>query len=1788
MGDKVKVAVRVRPLNARELHLSAKCVVEMKRDQTILYDPRYANNSPNDGHSLDKKHQKNFAFDHCFWSCRKDDPHFADQDDVFEAVGRGVLENAFQGYNACIFAYGQTGSGKSYTMMGTNDQPGVIPRLCRSLFHQIETDPSSTTSYKVEVSYMEIYNEKVYDLLNPRGTKQSLRVREHSILGPYVDGLTVEAVESFEDIEILMADGNRVRTVAATNMNSESSRSHAVFTILLTQVVEDLASGVRGEKVSKMSLVDLAGSERAAKTGAEGDRLKEGSNINKSLTTLGLVISSLADQSSGKTKGVFVPYRDSILTWLLKDNLGGNSRTVMIATISAAADEYEETLSTLHYANRTKRIVNHAVVNEDPNAKIIRELREEVEILRKQLLSHKGKDIEARYAESKTILENIQKPWEVKLKETELIQEERQQALEKMGLEVHSSGIKVNQGRHYLVNLNDDPSLNENLVYYLKEYNSVGRSDTEEQQDIQLSGIGIKSQHALLLVEGQELFVEPIDDAKTCVNGMEISSRTKLYNRDRLVFGNHHFFRVNCPKSNDNTGWTPEEPVNYESAMEELCRNKVSSDPATASLITALEGRYQEDKQRALFAQSQEYERKMQLYRSTHSIAGTPSTPSVGVNPLAFGSSVDIHRSSRYSYSSTPLAGTPRFEAWTEEREEWFNKCLAQLKTEIIRANTYAHEARCLAKELGKDTDYQVTLQIPVSNLSPNRKSLGTLSEAAIVVKRKHLPNQTWSIEKLQNKLIDMRELYTLWKGPEVPTEEQLYTAMDIDPFYEHEVNHNLIGVANIFMSALFHDVPLEYSVPIVSQQGEIVGRLHVEIARTKGNLSSEDREGDAGVDSENDEDNFSDQFSYNPDNYDNGFANEAECNRNEVVCRIVIKEATGIPPAFANFVFCEYTFWGEKQPNVVPYKNFRSHVVRGKDGARFRFDYWKEHHAQLNEDFLDFCQDGSLMIQVWGHKHAGLDKEWDVNKLDFKSKTIADHWSEVSRKLDMVVEVHELNDQGAYAPVDVVPDARVLTGGVYQLRQGQQRHIRVKVTPSPKGGFLPVNVDSIVSCAIGSIEERDLAQQRGLDSYQEEDLKTLRSKWEAVLRKRRVHLEKELEKLAEKTSKTEAEVERERNLHDQLLTWSEELSSVHVPTADSGIPGAPAQGAPPDGVEMHLPVLYMDLQPDDVRTYTPLSGQYLVVGAATELPREKNLSMIDLPSIRTDNEKAEGTFSWDSSRHDSPALNCVTQQDRFVYLVVRAIVRLTHPAPVDLFLRKRLCISIVRKRNSMIYSVFQKLSGRAKSLQHTGVTYQVVSSLPKASEETEDRTQLALLAAASDSSTLNGESYIDLYLRNVLSVEILLKHERDRQALKIKELEVQAGKRLRKTTSVPMGIGQHFSRSSEIVSNARDRQSVDAASSQVDLSSNVNGDKRASLRTPSSSHEIYTPTPSKFGHASRMLPVVEDQHGEHQADEKVPHCISEVQYDSSHSLHSHASGEPLEGLESPFVKPDMQNSASLSALSSGIGSQTNTQSSLSDASSGRSSNVSPELDSKFPDQKHGEAELVVREVPFDDVTDIELLQTTNVEDHDSVEEQVLASAPEASSVIKKPFEELKQNDEENFDPRTSIYSLDSSDGASFQSSLSGDCCPSPAIGSRVTLLRNGSPGTIRYCGETVFGPGTWAGVELDGPFGKHDGCANDRRYFSCPDRHGLFVRPAQIAPLANLTSTMDRKQKATPSTPSEKPSSLFPKENGNSKATRHSVPSTASRASTVKETLTPASIKAAPASHAKRRKSKK
>ncbi|KAF9432183.1 kinesin-like protein Klp8 [Entomortierella beljakovae] len=470
--------------------------------------------------------------------------------------------------------------------MGYGEDRGIIPLSCHELFRRIDANKDPTLSYRVEVSYMEIYCERVRDLLNPKN-KGHLKVREHPSLGPYVEDLSKLMVNSFQDIENLMDEGNKARTVAATNMNETSSRSHAVFTVLLTQKRYDIETKLETEKVSRICLVDLAGSERANSTGATGARLKEGANINKSLTTLGKVISALADASSApapkkgskKAPETFVPYRDSVLTWLLKDCLGGNSKTTMIAALSPADVNFDETLSTLRYADQAKRIKNKAIVNEDPNAKLIRELKEELQELRSKLgvpdplqtgsnfsspnavvtiVDLNGisrtltrEQLQDEVQASEKIMAELNETWEEKLRKTQEIQHEREKTLEELGISVEKGHIGVHTPKKmpHLVNLNEDPLMSECLVYQLKHGKTqVGKLESSTPADIRLSGTNILDQHCYFENINSVVTLYPGNSSMTMVNGLRIHKPKRMRSGFRVILGDYHVFRFNHPE----------------------------------------------------------------------------------------------------------------------------------------------------------------------------------------------------------------------------------------------------------------------------------------------------------------------------------------------------------------------------------------------------------------------------------------------------------------------------------------------------------------------------------------------------------------------------------------------------------------------------------------------------------------------------------------------------------------------------------------------------------------------------------------------------------------------------------------------------------------------------------------------------------------------------------------------------------------------------------------------------------------------------------------------------------------------------------------------------------------------------------------------------------------------------------------------------------------------------------------------------------------------------------------
>ncbi|XP_064534608.1 kinesin-like protein KIF1B isoform X8 [Pseudopipra pipra] len=885
-GASVKVAVRVRPFNSRETSKESKCIIQMQGNSTSIINPKNPKEAP-----------KSFSFDYSYWShTSPEDPCFASQSRVYNDIGKEMLLHAFEGYNVCIFAYGQTGAGKSYTMMGKQEesQAGIIPQLCEELFEKINDNSNEEMSYSVEVSYMEIYCERVRDLLNPKN-KGNLRVREHPLLGPYVEDLSKLAVTSYTDIADLMDAGNKARTVAATNMNETSSRSHAVFTIVFTQKKHDTETDLSTEKVSKISLVDLAGSERADSTGAKGTRLKEGANINKSLTTLGKVISALAEvdnctsKSKKKKKTDFIPYRDSVLTWLLRENLGGNSRTAMVAALSPADINYDETLSTLRYADRAKQIKCNAVINEDPNAKLVRELKEEVtrlkDLLRAQGLGDiidtsmgsltaspsscslssqvgltsvssiqerimstpGGEEAIERLKESEKIIAELNETWEEKLRKTEAIRMEREALLAEMGVAIREDGGTLGvfspKKTPHLVNLNEDPLMSECLLYYIKDgITRVGQADAERRQDIVLSGAHIKEEHCIFRSERNNngeviVTLEPCERSETYVNGKRVVQPVQLRSGNRIIMGKNHVFRFNHPeqaraeREKTPSAETPSEPVDWTFAQRELLEKQgIDMKQEMEKRLQEMEILYKKEKEEAdllLEQQRLDYESKLQALQKQ------VETRSLAAETTEEEEEEEEVPWTRHEYELAQWA----FRKWKFHQ-------FTSLRDQLWGNAVYLKEANAISVELKKKVQFQFvlltdTLYSPLPpELLPTElekpRDNRPFPRTVVAVEVQDLKNGAthyWSLEKLKQRLELMREMYD--RAGEMASNSQdegESTMTGSDPFYDRFHWFKLVGRAFVYLSNLLYPVPLIHRVAVVSEKGEVRGFLRVAV----------------------------------------------------------------------------------------------------------------------------------------------------------------------------------------------------------------------------------------------------------------------------------------------------------------------------------------------------------------------------------------------------------------------------------------------------------------------------------------------------------------------------------------------------------------------------------------------------------------------------------------------------------------------------------------------------------------------------------------------------------------------------------------------------------------------------------------------------------------------------------------------------------------------------------------------------------------------------------------------
>ncbi|XP_027870782.1 kinesin-like protein KIF1B isoform X15 [Xiphophorus couchianus] len=1068
-GASVKVAVRVRPFNSRETSKESKCIIQMQGNTTTILNPK-----------APKEPAKTFSFDYSYWShTTPEDPCFASQNRVYNDIGKEMLEHAFEGYNVCIFAYGQTGAGKSYTMMGKQEegQEGIIPMLCEDLFEKINEDCNKEElSYSVEVSYMEIYCERVRDLLNPKN-KGNLRVREHPLLGPYVEDLSKLAVTSYTDIADLMDAGNKARTVAATNMNETSSRSHAVFTIVFTQKKHDSETDLTTEKVSKISLVDLAGSERADSTGAKGTRLKEGANINKSLTTLGKVISALAEVSKKKKKSDFIPYRDSVLTWLLRENLGGNSRTAMVAALSPADINYDETLSTLRYADRAKNIKCNAVINEDPNNKLVRELKDEVarlkELLRAQGLGDildtpigsltaspssgalcnqgglqsvtsiqerimstpGGEEAIERLKESEKIIAELNETWEEKLRKTEAIRMEREALLAEMGVAIREDGGTLGvfspKKTPHLVNLNEDPLMSECLLYYIKDgITRVGQADTERRQDIVLSGAHIKEEHCIFRSERNAngdviVMLVPCEGSETYVNGKRVEEAIQLRSGNRIIMGKNHVFRFNHPeqaraeREKTPTAETPIEPVDWTFAQRELLEKQgIDMKQEMEKRLTEMEILYKKEKEEAdqlLEQQRLVYESKLQeLQKQVETRSLVAETPD----------EAELEEDEEEEVPWTQH----EFELAQWAFRKWRYHQFTSLRDQLWGNAVYLKEANAISVELKKKVQFQFVLltdtlysPLPPELLPPEpekERDPRPFPRTVVAVEVQDLKNGAthyWSLEKLKQRLEQMREMYD--RAGEMASTHQdgdgEGTLTGNDPFYDRFHWFKLVGRAFVYLSNLLYPVPLVHRVAIVTEKGEVRGFLRVGVQAIAADEEAPDygsgvrQSGTAKI-------SFDDEYFKKTDfpstvmtrsglsleelrivegqgqssevitpseelnrindmdlklgnipdaklSHSEGLAGQLEVG-SIFTFRVTVLQASGVPPEYAD-IFCQFNFLHRHDEafSTEPLKN------TGK-GAPLGFYHVQNVSVEVTESFIEYIKSKPIVFEVFGH----------------------------------------------------------------------------------------------------------------------------------------------------------------------------------------------------------------------------------------------------------------------------------------------------------------------------------------------------------------------------------------------------------------------------------------------------------------------------------------------------------------------------------------------------------------------------------------------------------------------------------------------------------------------------------------------------------------------------------------------------------------------------------------------------------------------------------------------------
>ncbi|CAF1176520.1 unnamed protein product [Adineta ricciae] len=734
-----------------------------------------------------------------------------------------------------------------------------------------------------------------------------------------------------------------------------------------------------------------------------------------------------------------------------------------------------------------------------------------------------------------------------------------------------------------------------------------------------------------------------------------------------------------------------------------------------------------------------------------------------------------IRRNKKYTNSSSSQWQIANKLRTDPEQLQAFS---TQLRQEYQRMFSLTCEANIISTEMQRHVIYNVTLQTPVSYLKPNERTVNCICAPAVQVNRPGLTPQIWNTEKFEYKLSEMRKTYQRWKISENKNE----LLKDHNSFYDDEAE-TLIGVANIYLKALFYSSKLDYIVPIINDKGEISGSLYVTLDQTGSPMLKE--RSDLQINSatrssinewisiDGEEQSLSTNHSASQQSFEDEGIEESfglfDGKNDKTTIKFAIKEARNLPEINCESIVCRYVFINPKLDKTAV-------ATKPADNERhFSFDHKEEFTFRLTDTFRTTCLENSIPVEIWSQSSTKTvpkdipDTEEDNEHLT-KVREISKCWKDVKRHIQLSVEIQELNEAGEWKPVPVDVDDRVPSGGIYQLKQGKSKRVVVQVRVLPRSDALPLHIDTIRSIDMGLAGTRKLDAPVQLDSYQDHDLQLLKEQWLNLIEKRKSSVETELRSLHCQTNKSEHEIQKENFLLEELRQLAQEQDIAVLPPPATGIPGSPADWDPPITIEHHRPLIFLDLDPFRIK---PAKDR---AGTETLLSEEDPSNMIQLSLIQNVPNEIPAIALWNPARHRSQSINQVTANGTLIYLIVKVIVVISEPVHMEIVLRKRIAVTINTNDGWRPKKLVKSFLGY-ETYSRTSVVYEIVSNIPKRLYAVEDQTQAGFDCIS--------EENISKHIHNAFAIDSFLLLDKLRQEVLLAEKSLKQ-QIIAKSTSAP------------------------------------------------------------------------------------------------------------------------------------------------------------------------------------------------------------------------------------------------------------------------------------------------------------------------------------------------------------------------------------------------------------------